>query len=137
MTDSNAEQPAEGQLTDRLSAPRAGPGTAPKRAVTLLRRLDSYDHAAYRWVAQLRTPLQKRYRHLVQLLRGWRAAQPLTEAAGEEAKTAAKVCREGQAKKQTNGYGRPTTTSNGCTGPGRRRSGRDTPLNWSNRPTAR
>jgi hypothetical protein len=57
MTDSNAEQPAEGQLTDRLSAPRTGPGTARKRAVTLLRRLDNYDHAAYRWVAQLRIPL--------------------------------------------------------------------------------
>jgi hypothetical protein len=51
MTDSNAEQPAKGQLTDRLSSPRASPGTARKRAVTLLRRLDSYDHAAYRWVA--------------------------------------------------------------------------------------
>jgi membrane-associated phospholipid phosphatase len=57
MTDSTAEQSAEGQLADRLSAPRAGPGTARKRAATLLRRLDSYDHAAYRWVAQLRIPL--------------------------------------------------------------------------------
>ena len=57
MTDSNAEQPAEGQLTDQLSPPRAGPGTAHMRAVTLLRRLDNYDHAAYRSVAQLRIPL--------------------------------------------------------------------------------
>ena len=57
MTDSNAEQPVEGQLAERLSAPRAGAGTARGRAATLLRRLDSYDRAAYRSVAQLRIPL--------------------------------------------------------------------------------
>jgi membrane-associated phospholipid phosphatase len=53
----NAEQPVEGQLTERLNAPRAGVRTARVRAVTLLRRLDSYDRAAYRSAAQLRIPL--------------------------------------------------------------------------------
>ena len=56
MTDSNAEQPVEGQLTDRLSARRAG-AEARIRAATLLRRLDSYDRAAYRSVARMRMPL--------------------------------------------------------------------------------
>jgi hypothetical protein len=47
-----------------------------------------------------------RYAHLVQLLRGWRAAPPLTEAAGEEAKAAVK-CGEGQANSvQTTTEGR-------------------------------
>ena len=57
MTDSNAKQPVEGQQTDRLSARRAGGGTARIRAATLLRRLDSYDRAAYRSVAPMRMPL--------------------------------------------------------------------------------
>jgi hypothetical protein len=57
MTGSNAGQPVEGQLAQRLSAPRAGAETARVRAATLLRRLDSYDRTAYRSVAQLRIPL--------------------------------------------------------------------------------
>ncbi|HET6758876.1 MAG TPA: CYTH and CHAD domain-containing protein [Propionibacteriaceae bacterium] len=39
-----------------------------------------------------------RYAHLVQLLRGWRAAPPLTEAAGEEAKTAVKYVEKAKQK---------------------------------------
>ena len=57
MTGSQAHQPIEGRLADRLSALRSGAGTARMRAVTLLRRLDSYDRAGYRTVAQLRIPL--------------------------------------------------------------------------------
>ena len=57
MTGSQAHQPVEGRLADRLSALRTGAGTARMRAVTLLRRLDSYDRAGYRTVAQLRIPL--------------------------------------------------------------------------------
>jgi hypothetical protein len=57
MTGSNAGQPVEGQLAQRLSAPRAGAETVRVRAATLLRRLDSYDRSAYRSVAQLRIPL--------------------------------------------------------------------------------
>jgi membrane-associated phospholipid phosphatase len=51
------QQPVEGRLADRLSGLRAGAGTARTRAVTLLRRLDSYDRAVYRAVAQLHLPL--------------------------------------------------------------------------------
>lgn len=57
MTGSPAYQPVEGRLADRLSALRTGAGTARKRTVTLLRRLDSYDRAGYRAVARLRIPL--------------------------------------------------------------------------------
>jgi membrane-associated phospholipid phosphatase len=57
MTGSNTEQPVDGQLAERLSRHRPGAGPACMRAVTLLRRLDSYDRAAYRSVAQLRMPL--------------------------------------------------------------------------------
>ena len=57
MTGSPAYQPVEGWLADRLSALRTGAGTARKRTVTLLRRLDSYDRAGYRAVARLRIPL--------------------------------------------------------------------------------
>ena len=57
MTGSHAHQPVEGRLADRLSALRTGAGTARRRAVTLLRRLDSYDRAGYRTVAQLRIPV--------------------------------------------------------------------------------
>ena len=57
MTASHAQQPVEGRLADRLRATRAATGTARTRAVTLLRRLDSYDRAAYRAVSQLSTPL--------------------------------------------------------------------------------
>ena len=57
MTGSPACQPVEGRLADRLSALRTGAGTARKRTVTLLRRLDSYDRAGYRAVARLRIPL--------------------------------------------------------------------------------
>jgi membrane-associated phospholipid phosphatase len=51
------QQPVEGRLADRLSGLRAGAGTARVWAVTLLRRLDSYDRAVYRAVAQLHLPL--------------------------------------------------------------------------------
>jgi CHAD domain-containing protein len=48
-----------------------------------------------------------RYAHLVQLLRSWRAAPPLTGAAGEEAKTAVRYVEKGQAKsRQTATEGR-------------------------------
>ena len=57
MTGSDAHQPVEGRLADRLSALRTGAGTARRRAVILLRRLDSYDRAGYRTVAQLRIPV--------------------------------------------------------------------------------
>jgi membrane-associated phospholipid phosphatase len=57
MTYSRVQQPVEGRLADRLSGLPAGAGTARTRAVTLLRRLDSYDRAAYRAVAQLHLPL--------------------------------------------------------------------------------
>jgi membrane-associated phospholipid phosphatase len=57
MTGSHAHQPVEGRLADQLSALRTGWGTARTRAVTLLRRLDSYDRAGYRTVARLRIPL--------------------------------------------------------------------------------
>src|SRR4029453_8033511 len=56
MTDSHAHQPAEGRLADRLSAlqTRAGPA---RTLAALLRRLDGYDRAGYRTVAQLHIPL--------------------------------------------------------------------------------
>ena len=57
MTGSDAHQPVEGRLADRLSALRTGAGTARRRAVILLRRLDTYDRAGYRTVAQLRIPV--------------------------------------------------------------------------------
>jgi membrane-associated phospholipid phosphatase len=57
MTYSRSQQPVEGRLADRLSELRVGSGTARMWAVTLLRRLDRYDRAAYRSVAQLRMPL--------------------------------------------------------------------------------
>jgi membrane-associated phospholipid phosphatase len=57
MTGAHAHQPVEGRLADRLSTLRTGAGTARRRAVTLLRRLDSYDRAGYRTVARLRIPV--------------------------------------------------------------------------------
>jgi membrane-associated phospholipid phosphatase len=57
MTDPPVQQPVEGRLADRLSPPGDEAGTARTRAVTLLRRLDSYDRAVYRSVAELRLPL--------------------------------------------------------------------------------
>lgn len=57
MTGSQAHQPVEGLLADRLSALRTHAGTARMGAVTVLRRLDSYDRAGYRTVARLRLPL--------------------------------------------------------------------------------
>jgi membrane-associated phospholipid phosphatase len=57
MIGSHAHQPVEGRLADRLSALRTGAGTARLRAVTLLRRLDSYDRAGYRSVARLHIPV--------------------------------------------------------------------------------
>jgi membrane-associated phospholipid phosphatase len=57
VTGSPPQQPIEGRVRDRLSAPRDGTGTARARAVTLLRRLDGYDRAVYRSVARLRLPL--------------------------------------------------------------------------------
>jgi membrane-associated phospholipid phosphatase len=56
MTDSHAHQPVEGRLADRLSALRTGAGTARMLAAPL-RRLDGYDRAGYRTVAQLHIPL--------------------------------------------------------------------------------
>jgi membrane-associated phospholipid phosphatase len=56
MTDSHAHQPVEGRLADRLSALRTGAGTARMLAAPL-RRLDRYDRAGYRTVAQLHIPL--------------------------------------------------------------------------------
>ena len=43
----------------------------------------------------IRTP---RYQHLVQLLRGWRAAPPVTDAAGKKAKTAVKYVDKAKKK---------------------------------------
>jgi CHAD domain-containing protein len=40
----------------------------------------------------------RRYKHLMQLLRGWRAAPPLTEAAAEEAVTAVKYVEKAKQK---------------------------------------
>ena len=40
----------------------------------------------------------KRYEHLVQLVRGWRAALPLTDAAGEKDKTAAEYAEKAKQK---------------------------------------
>jgi len=76
------------------------------------------------------------YDHLVHLLRSWRAAPPLTEAAGQK-NTAAVKYVERHSEKRTSGWLRPTMTSNNCIGRGRQRSERDTPLNSSNRPIAR
>jgi membrane-associated phospholipid phosphatase len=56
MTGSQAHQPVEGRLADRLSALRTGAGTARMLAAPL-RRLDRYDRAGYRTVAQLHIPL--------------------------------------------------------------------------------
>ena len=57
MTGSAAQQPAEGRLADWLSQPGDDAATTRMRVVTLLRRLDSYDRAVYRSVAQLHVPL--------------------------------------------------------------------------------
>ena len=57
MTSSQPQQPVGGRLADRLSALRAGTGTARPLAVSMLRRLDRYDRALYRSVAQMRLPL--------------------------------------------------------------------------------
>ena len=57
MTGSPAQQPAEGRLADWLSQPGDDAATTRMRVVTLLRRLDSYDRAVYRSVAQLHVPL--------------------------------------------------------------------------------
>jgi membrane-associated phospholipid phosphatase len=57
MTGSHGHQPVEGRLADRLSGLRTGARTTRLRAVTLLRRLDSYDRAGYRSVARLHIPL--------------------------------------------------------------------------------
>ncbi len=46
MTSSQPQQPVGGRLADRLSALRAGTGTARPLAVSMLRRLDRYDRAA-------------------------------------------------------------------------------------------
>jgi membrane-associated phospholipid phosphatase len=51
------QQPVEGRLADRLSAPGDDAGMARRRAVNLLRRLDRYDRSVYRSVAELRLPL--------------------------------------------------------------------------------
>ena len=78
----------------------------------------------------------QRYKHLMQLLRGWRAAPPLTDAASEAGVAAIQHVQKAKEKRR-NGYERPTTTSSNCIGPGRRSNERGTPLNSSNRPTAR
>ena len=53
------------------------------------------EEAAGRLSKAMRT---SRYAHLVQLLRGWRAAPPLTEAAGEESKAAVKYVEKAKQK---------------------------------------
>lgn len=78
----------------------------------------------------------RRHKHLMQLLRGWRAAPPLTDAASQDGAAAVKSV-ERPSERRTNDYERPTTTSSNCIGPGRRSNGRGTPLKSSNRPTVR
>jgi hypothetical protein len=56
---SRAPQPVEGRLADWLSSFRPARGRPACGAVTLLRRLDSYDRAAYRSVAQPSTLTRK------------------------------------------------------------------------------
>ena len=59
------------------------------------------DDALQRLNKAMRT---RRYQHLMQLLRGWKAAPPLTDAAGTEDQGGGQVCGKGQAK------GRQTAT---------------------------
>jgi hypothetical protein len=47
----------EERLADELSIDRADASTAHTRTLVVLRRLGKYDHAAYRSVARLSTPL--------------------------------------------------------------------------------
>ncbi len=67
--------PVEAEVTKTLDAEREG----------ALQRLNE----------AMRT---QRYQHLVQLLRGWRAAPPLTDAAGEEGATAVKYAEKAKQK---------------------------------------
>lgn len=57
MTGPRAPEPAEERFADRLSAGRAGAGTARIRAVDRLRCLGRYDRATHRSLARLSTPL--------------------------------------------------------------------------------
>jgi membrane-associated phospholipid phosphatase len=50
-------EPVEQRLADELSTKRADASAERARAVAVLRRLGRYDHAAYRSVARLSTPL--------------------------------------------------------------------------------
>ena len=52
-----ASEPVEERLADRLTARLAEASANPALVVCALRRLGSYDRAAYRWVAGLSTPL--------------------------------------------------------------------------------
>ena len=79
----------------------------------------------------------RRYRHLMRLLRGWRAGPPLTDTASQDGAAAVDVCGKGPAKSGQATTEEPATTSNSCIEPERRSNGRGTPLNSSNRPTVR
>jgi membrane-associated phospholipid phosphatase len=57
MTSTQPQQPVGGRLAERLGPRPAGTGTARLLVVSLLRRLDRYDRALYRSVAQMRLPL--------------------------------------------------------------------------------
>jgi membrane-associated phospholipid phosphatase len=57
MISSQPQKPVGGRLAERLSALRAGTGTVRPFAMSLLRRIDGYDRAVYRSVAQIRLPL--------------------------------------------------------------------------------
>jgi CHAD domain-containing protein len=65
------------------------------------------DDATQRLNAAMRT---RRYQHLVQLLRAWKAAPPFTDAAAGKEKTAVKYV-EAAKHGRTNGYARQMTTS--------------------------
>jgi membrane-associated phospholipid phosphatase len=58
MTNPTRPEPIEERLVDHLSSWRAG--TQPSRAARVLRQLDRLDHAAYRAVAKMSTPVLDR-----------------------------------------------------------------------------
>ncbi len=68
------------------------------------------DDATQRLNREMRS---SRYQHLIELLRGWKAAPPLSNAAAAEDKTVARYVK-GRSRRQRNGYGTQTTTSNNC-----------------------
>jgi inorganic triphosphatase YgiF len=89
------------------------------------------DDGLQRLNAAMRT---RRYQHLVQLLRGWkphrRSPTRLQGRARRRSNTQPRPSR-----RRTNGYATPTTTSSGCTGRAKQRSGCATPPSSSSRPT--